>query len=108
LFSLKPQESGFYSMADQFAMLTNGSAAVIPGVGDWVVLLLQKSGVPVDAVVPDEGGIQWTESMSIVSSSTKKDLAKAFIHMQARPRANSGRLACRLTGHRSPTRRDGI
>jgi spermidine/putrescine transport system substrate-binding protein len=85
LFSLKPQESGFYSMADQFAMLTNGSAAVIPGVGDWVVLLLQKSGVPVDAVVPNEGGIQWTESMSIVSSSTKKDLAKAFIQYASSP-----------------------
>ncbi len=79
LFSLKPQASGFYSMADQFSMLTNGTAAAIPGIGDWVVLLLQKNGVPVTATVPDEGGIQWTESMSIVSSSPKKDLAKAFI-----------------------------
>jgi spermidine/putrescine transport system substrate-binding protein len=85
LFSLKPQESGFYSMAGQFAMLTNGSAAVIPGVGDWVVLLLQKNGVPVEAVVPEEGGIQWTESMSVVSSSTKKDLAKAFIQYASSP-----------------------
>lgn len=79
LFSLKPQASGFYSMADQFSMLTNGTAAAIPGIGDWVVLLLQKNGVPVAATVPAEGGVQWTESMSIVSSSTKKDLAKAFI-----------------------------
>lgn len=79
LFSLRPQASGFYSMADQFAMLTNGTASVIPGVGDWVVLLLQQDGVPVSASVPEEGGIQWTESMSIVSSSTKKDLARQFI-----------------------------
>lgn len=79
LFSLKPQASGFYSMADQFSMLTNGTAAAIPGIGDWVVLLLQKNGIPVAATVPAEGGVQWTESMSIVASSTKKDLAKAFI-----------------------------
>ncbi|MGQ4273823.1 ABC transporter substrate-binding protein [Terrihabitans sp. B22-R8] len=85
LFSLKPQTSGFYSMADQFAALTNGSAGVIPGVGDWVVLLLQKEGVPVAASVPDEGGIQWTESMSVVKSSPKKDLAKAFIQYAASP-----------------------
>lgn len=85
LFSLRPQASGFYSMADQFAMLTNGTAGVIPGIGDWVVLLLQKEGVPVSAVVPDEGGIQWTESMSIVSSSPKKDLAKAFIQYASSP-----------------------
>ncbi|SNB71239.1 spermidine/putrescine transport system substrate-binding protein [Arboricoccus pini] len=85
LFSLHPQASGFYSMADQFSMLTNGTAAVIPGIGDWVVLLLQKSGVPISATVPREGGIQWTESMSIVSSSTKKDLAKAFIQYASSP-----------------------
>lgn len=85
LFSLRPQASGFYSMADQFSMLTNGTAAAIPGVGDWVVLLLQQNGVPVSAAVPDEGGIQWTESMSIVSSSTKKDLAKAFIQYASSP-----------------------
>ncbi|MCM2504142.1 spermidine/putrescine ABC transporter substrate-binding protein [Aureimonas altamirensis] len=85
LFSLRPQTSGFYSMADQFAMLTNGTAAVIPGIGDWVVLLLQNEGVPVDAVVPEQGGIQWTESMSIVSSSTKKDLARKFIQYASSP-----------------------
>jgi spermidine/putrescine transport system substrate-binding protein len=85
LFSLKPQSSGFYTMADQFAALTNGSAGVIPGIGDWVVLLLQKEGVPVEAVVPDEGGIQWTESMSVVASSPKKDLAKAFIQYASSP-----------------------
>ncbi|MDX3929516.1 MAG: spermidine/putrescine ABC transporter substrate-binding protein [Shinella sp.] len=85
LFSLRPQTNGFYSMADQFAMLTNGTAGVIPGIGDWVVLLLQNEGVPVDAVVPDEGGIQWTESMSIVSSSPKKDLAKAYIQYASSP-----------------------
>jgi spermidine/putrescine transport system substrate-binding protein len=85
LMSLKPQASGYYSMADLFAMLTNGTAAVIPGIGDWVVLLLQKAGVPVAATVPKEGGIQWTESMSIVSSSPKKDLAKAFIQYASSP-----------------------
>jgi spermidine/putrescine transport system substrate-binding protein len=83
LFSLKPQAAGFYSMADTFSSLTNGSAAVIPGVGDWITLLLKKDKVPVDAWVPDEGGIQWTESMSVVSSSKKKDLAKAFIQYMA-------------------------
>lgn len=85
MFSLKPNASGFYSMADVFSMLTNGSAAVIPGIGDWVTLLLQKDGVPVDAVVPAEGGLQWTESLSICADSPKKDLAKAFIQYMTSP-----------------------
>lgn len=85
MLSLKPQTTGFYSMADQFSMLTNGTAGIMPGIGDWVTLLLEKNGVPVTATVPEEGGIQWTESMSIVSSSTKKDLAKAFIQYMSSP-----------------------
>jgi len=85
LFSLKPQAAGYFSMADTFSSLRNGNAAVIPGVGDWITLLLKKDGVPVDTMVPDEGGIQWTESMSIVSSSKRKDLAKAFIEYMTSP-----------------------
>lgn len=94
LFSLKPQAAGFYSMADVFSMLTNGTAAVIPGVGDWITLLLSKNGVPVNATVPQEGGIQWTESMSIVSSSPKKALAKQFIQymVSAEGQAASARM----------------
>ncbi|HEY0291303.1 MAG TPA: spermidine/putrescine ABC transporter substrate-binding protein [Hansschlegelia sp.] len=89
LYSLKPQTAGFYTMADMFAQLSSGAAGIIPGIGDWVVLLLEKDGVPVAATVPEEGGIQWTESMSIVSSSPKKDLAKAFIQYAASPEGQS-------------------
>jgi spermidine/putrescine transport system substrate-binding protein len=85
LFSLKPQVSGFYSMADVFSSLTNGTAAIIPGIGEWITLLLQRNGVPVASVVPKEGGVQWAESLSIASSSRKKDLAKAFIQYMTSP-----------------------
>jgi spermidine/putrescine transport system substrate-binding protein len=85
LLSLKSQSAGFYPMAAVFSNLTNGTAAVIPGVGDWITLLLSKNGVPVAATVPSEGGIQWTESLSICASSPKKDLAKAFIQYMTSP-----------------------
>jgi spermidine/putrescine transport system substrate-binding protein len=85
LFSLKPPSAGFDPMAAVFSNLTNGTAAVIPGIGDWITLLLSKNGVPVAATVPSEGGIQWTESLSICASSPKKDLAKAFIQYMASP-----------------------
>jgi spermidine/putrescine transport system substrate-binding protein len=94
LFLLKPESAGFYPMAAVFSSLTNGTTAVIPGVGDWVALLLAKNGVPVSATVPAEGGLQWTESLSICSSSLKKDLAKAFIQYMASPegQVRTGRL----------------
>lgn len=76
---VKGQTGGFYSMADTFSSLTNGDAAVIPGVGDWITQLLAADGVPVASWVPKEGGVQWTESLSIAAGSPKQEMAKQFI-----------------------------
>ena len=66
--------------------LTNGTAAIIPGVGDWITLLLQKNGVPVDA----DGARRRRHSVDGIDVDrapprTKKDLAKAFIQYMASP-----------------------
>ena len=84
-FSLKPQLAGFYSMADVFSSMTNGQAWVMPGIGEWISILLQKGGLPVTTTIPDEGGIQWTESVSIGTGSEKQDLAKKFIQYLTGP-----------------------
>jgi spermidine/putrescine transport system substrate-binding protein len=89
LMSLRGNTTGFYSMADTFSSLTNGDAAIIPGVGDWITLLLAADGVPVDSAVPKEGGLQWTESMSIGKGSRKPDLAKQFIQYMTSPEGQS-------------------
>lgn len=89
LMSLRPHTTGFYSMADTFSSLTNGDAAIIPGVGDWITLLLADDGVPVDSAVPAEGGLQWTESMSIAKGTDKPDLARAFIQYMTSPEGQS-------------------
>lgn len=85
LFSLKPQASGFYTIADIFSSLTNGRAHLVPGIGEWITLGLRQSGVPVDTIIPQEGGLQWTESLSIVKGTPKRDLARKFIQYTASP-----------------------
>ena len=84
-FSLKPQLAGFYAMADVFSSLTNGQAWIMPGIGEWISILLSKGGLPVTTTIPDEGGIQWTESVSIGTGSEKQDLAKKFIQYLTGP-----------------------
>ena len=84
-FSLKPQLAGFYGMADVFTSMTNGDAWVMPGIGEWISILLSKGGLPVTTTIPDEGGIQWTESLSIGTGSEKADLARKFIQYIASP-----------------------
>ena len=84
-FSLKPQLSGFYAMADVFSSMTNGQAWLMPGIGEWISILLSKDGLPVTTIIPDEGGIQWTESVSVGTGSEKPDLAKKFIQYLTGP-----------------------
>jgi spermidine/putrescine transport system substrate-binding protein len=85
LFSLKPQLSGFYTIADIFSSLTNGRALLVPGIGEWITLGLRTNGVPVDTIIPEEGGLQWTESLSIVKGTPKRDLARKFIQFTTSP-----------------------
>jgi len=85
VLSLKPQVSAFYGMADVFTSLTNGDAWAMPGIGDWITILLSADGVPVTTTIPDEGGLQWTESVSITKGSKKQALAKQFIQYLASP-----------------------
>ena len=84
-FSLKPQLAGFYGMADVFSSMTNGQAWIMPGIGEWISILLHKDGLPVTTTIPDEGGIQWTESVSIGTGSENQELAKKFIQYLVSP-----------------------
>ncbi|MDQ0086560.1 spermidine/putrescine transport system substrate-binding protein [Variovorax boronicumulans] len=85
LFTLKPQTSGFYTIADIFSSMTNGRALLVPGIGEWITLGLRLNGVPVDTIIPEEGGLQWTESLSIVKGTPKRDLARKFIQYTTSP-----------------------
>ena len=85
LFSLSPQMAGMGQWASVFSQLTNEEFWVMPGVGAWAALLLENDGVPVKAMVPKEGGLQWTESLSIAANSKKKDLATKLIQYLVSP-----------------------
>jgi len=85
VFSLKPQVSAFYGMADVFPSLTSGDALAFPGIGDWITILLSADGVPVTTTIPDEGGLQWTESLSLSKGGKKQDMAKKFIQYMTSP-----------------------
>lgn len=104
---LRPQTSGFYSMADQFAMLTNGTAAVIPGIGDWVVLLLQNEAYPWTPSCPSRAASSGPNPCPSSPAPPRRIWPRSSSSMPARPRASSVPHACRPTGHPSPTRRAG-
>jgi spermidine/putrescine transport system substrate-binding protein len=77
--SLRPSVGGFFDYGGTFASLKNGQMQAFCGIGDWITGVLEKAGAPIRTVIPDEGGLQWTESFCIGKGSKKQDLAKKWI-----------------------------
>ena len=57
----------------------------MPGIGDWITGVLQRDGAKVATVIPEEGGLQWTESLSIGKGSRRQDLARELIQYMLSP-----------------------
>lgn len=79
MFTLKPNVAGFWNFAGVFDSLANGGASVIPGCGDWITGLLQRSNHPIASAVPKEGAIMWTESVSIVKDTPRLEAANKLV-----------------------------
>ena len=77
--SLRPQVGGFFDYGGTFSSLNDGQMLAFCGIGDWITGVLEKSGAKVKSVIPEQGGLQWSECFSIGKGSTKADLAKKWI-----------------------------
>jgi spermidine/putrescine transport system substrate-binding protein len=94
LNDLKPQVGMIAATnADTIEALANESAWISFG-GEWLQVLLKESGKPIEVVIPEEGGVSWTESISIVKSSQNKDAAKAFIAYLSTPEVQAKLAWC--------------
>jgi spermidine/putrescine transport system substrate-binding protein len=83
--SLRPQIGGFFDYGGSFSSLENGQMLVLAGIGDWITGALERGGAKVRTVIPEEGGLQFTESFSIGKGSAKADLAKKWIQYITSP-----------------------
>ncbi|SFQ04512.1 spermidine/putrescine transport system substrate-binding protein [Variovorax sp. PDC80] len=85
MMGMRRNVGGFFDYGGTFASLRNGQMVLMAGIGDWITGVLEKNGASVRTVLPDEGGLQWTESFSIGKGSRKAELARAFIQYMASP-----------------------
>lgn len=83
--SLRPQVAGFFDYGGTFSSLKTGQVHAMCGIGDWITGVLERNGAPVTTVVPEEGGLQWTESFSIGKGAKRPDLARKFIQYISSP-----------------------
>lgn len=93
--SLRPQIGGFFDYGGTFSSLNDGQMLAFCGIGDWITGVLEKNGAKVRTVIPEEGGLQWSECFSIGKGSQKADLAKKWIQYitSAKGQAKSAQMA---------------
>lgn len=87
--TLRPQIGGFFDYGGTFSSLDNGQMLAFAGIGDWITGTLERDGAKVRSVIPEEGGLQFTESFSIGKGSSKADLAKKWIQYITSPEGQS-------------------
>ena len=93
--TLRPQVGGFFDYGGTFSSLNNGQMLAFAGIGDWITGTLERNGAKVRSIIPQEGGLQFTESFSIGKGSQKADLAKKWIQYITSPQgqAKSAQMA---------------
>ncbi|KRW97154.1 spermidine/putrescine ABC transporter substrate-binding protein [Paracoccus sp. MKU1] len=93
--TLRRQIGGFFDYGGTFSSLNNGQMLAFAGIGDWITGVLERNGAKVRTVIPEQGGLQWTESFSIGKGSSKADLAKKWIQYvtSAKGQSKSAQMA---------------
>ncbi|AWB47202.1 ABC transporter substrate-binding protein [Gemmobacter aquarius] len=93
--TLRPQIGGFFDYGGTFSSLNDGQMLAFAGIGDWITGVLEKNGAKVKSVIPEQGGLQWSECFSIGKGSAKADLAKKWIQYitSAKGQAKSAQMA---------------
>jgi spermidine/putrescine transport system substrate-binding protein len=104
LLKLRPQVTSIQPSPGQVLDdLRTGKVSVAPGIGEWAAAALAAQGLPIDWVVPREGGIMWVEAFSVASDSSNPALAKAFVAEVMKP-SNLALLATRKAYYSQVTR----
>ncbi len=93
--TLRGQIGGFFDYGGTFSSLNDGQMLAFAGIGDWITGVLEKNGAKVKSVIPEQGGLQWSECFSIGKGSAKADLAKKWIQYitSAKGQAKSAQMA---------------
>lgn len=102
--SLKPQVGGYFDYGGTFSALKNGEMLAMVGIGDWITGVLEKDGAKVASVIPEEGGIQWTESYSIGKGTTKQEIINKFITYMLGPKGQVKSIQMAAYPGLSPTK----
>jgi spermidine/putrescine transport system substrate-binding protein len=79
LFKMKGVAKLVGDVATSQNAIATGEVDILVGGGEWVTAGLAKDNPALDFMLPDEGGILWSQSLAMFQTSAKKDAALKFI-----------------------------
>ena len=92
LFKLKDNSAMVGEVVSSTTALATGEADILIGGGEWAVAVMQAENPDLDWVLPDQGGILWSQSLAVFEDSQNKDLAIEFVKYVMSPEGQA-RLA---------------
>lgn len=79
LFAMKGISKQVGEVVSSQNAIATGEVDILVGGGEWVTAGLTAEIPELDWVIPEQGGVRWSQSIGIFADSTRKDLALEFI-----------------------------
>lgn len=92
LFQLKDNSVMVGEVVSSTTALATGEADILIGGGEWAVAVMQADNPDLAWVLPDQGGILWSQSLAVFKDSRNKELALEFVKYVMSPEGQA-RLA---------------
>ncbi|PZQ97217.1 MAG: ABC transporter substrate-binding protein [Cereibacter sphaeroides] len=92
LFALKKASKQVSDVVASQTALATGEVDILLGGGEWLTAVLNAENPDLDWVIPEEGGLLWTQSIAMLKDSTQPELALEFVKYITSPEGQA-RLA---------------
>ena len=92
LFEMKAQAKQVGEVVSSQTAIATGEVDVLVGGGEWVTAGLTAENPALDWVLPEQGGVRWSQSIGVFADSKKQDLALKFVQYILSPEGQA-RLA---------------
>lgn len=92
LFEMKAQAKQVGEVVSSQQAIATGEVDVLVGGGEWVTAGLTAENPALDWVLPEQGGVRWSQSIGVFKDSKKQDLALKFVQYILSPEGQA-RLA---------------
>ena len=79
LFKIKDNAKLVGEVVSSQTAIATGEVDILVGGGEWVTAGLSADKPELDWILPDQGGVRWSQSIGVFKDSTRKELATEFV-----------------------------